>query len=68
MAGGYSQYQGRGVWRDAGGRVYREPHARLDVSTRNGRGVLQAFRRYGRKAKEKVLFAVVNGRARFIRP
>lgn len=67
-AGGFSEYRGRGAWQDPSGKVFREGHARFDLLARASDRVIGAFRKYGRRAGERVLFALVNGRGRFIRP
>ncbi len=57
-AGGFSRYEGFGAWRDETGRVYKERHARLEVSFNRAEVrlyVLAAFVAYGLAAGEQAL-------------
>lgn len=67
IAGGYSRYEGMGVWLGSESSI-SEPHARIEVliSSEKAVDLMAAFVEYGRNAGECVLYYVTDGRGCFI--
>lgn len=65
VAGGYSEYDGIGAWKNAAGVVIREPHARIEVACDSDTlpQVLELFRAYRGIANESAIFYIVDGKA-----
>jgi len=67
--GGWSEYNGRGVWYDDSGARFEETHVRFEVWTQNAlqtEQVLTAHNEFGAFAGEQSLARVVNGRASLV--
>ncbi len=67
-AGGYSEYDGRGVWRDlsADGALVAEQHARIEVFTEDPARIRAHHYEYGREAGEAMLARIVDGRPELV--